>query len=354
MKQGLISHEQFNQMDDQTALSLIFMSGLSTSPTITSVSGQGLGMAIVKEKIEIIGGHLELKSQLNIGTTITITMPLALTTFKGILIKVSDELFALPTSHLKKIIRIRPQEITTIENKESIFVDSTMLAFVKLCDILGLSQKLNSESNQFLQVVVIQSAGNSVAFQVDDIYGEQEILVKKLNKPLIRVNYILGATILENGDLVPILCVSDLVKAAIIKSPTSTQLLDNIEIENSLDKKILVVEDSITTRTLLKNLLEMAGYTVLTAVDGLDAWRVLKSSDISLVVSDIDMPRMNGFDLTQKIRQDTKTSALPVVLVTSKESREDLEYGIDVGANAYILKSHFEDNNFLATIKRLL
>ncbi len=98
----------------------------------------------------------------------------------------------------------------------------------------------------------------------------------------------------------------------------------------------------------------MAGYTVLTAVDGLDAWRVLKSSDISLVVSDIDMPRMNGFDLTQKIRQDTKTSALPVVLVTSKESREDLEYGIDVGANAYILKSHFEDNNFLATIKRLL
>ncbi len=209
VKQGLISHEQFNQMDDQTALSLIFMSGLSTSPTITSVSGQGLGMAIVKEKIEIIGGHLELKSQLNIGTTITITMPLALTTFKGILIKVSDELFALPTSHLKKIIRIRPQEITTIENKESIFVDSTMLAFVKLCDILGLSQKLNSESNQFLQVVVIQSAGNSVAFQVDDIYGEQEILVKKLNKPLIRVNYILGATILENGDLVPILCVSD-------------------------------------------------------------------------------------------------------------------------------------------------
>jgi two-component system chemotaxis sensor kinase CheA len=203
-------------------------------------------------------------------------------------------------------------------------------------------------------VVVLTSVEKRIAFTVDKIVNEQEVLVKNLGKQLSRVRNIAGSTVLGSGKTALILNVSDLLETA-IKVGAAPVAVDEVteEIEPE-EKSILVVEDSITARTLLKNILESSGYLVVTAVDGIDAMTLLKTEKFDVVVSDVDMPRMNGFNLTEKIRGDKKLAQLPVVLVTALESREDKERGIDVGANAYIVKSSFDQSNLLEVIRRLI
>ena len=202
-----------------------------------------------------------------------------------------------------------------------------------------------------MQAVVLGTAEHRIAFTVDDILHEQEVLVKNLGRQLARVRNIAGATVLGTGQVVPVLNGSDLLKSAVKVSFVAEEPLVAEETER---KSILVVEDSITARTLIKNILAGAGYDVKSAVDGLDAYTMLKVEDFGLVVSDVDMPRMNGFELTTKIRSDKKLTDLPVVLVTALDSREDRERGIEVGADAYIVKSSFDQSNLLEVIKRLI
>ena len=195
-----------------------------------------------------------------------------------------------------------------------------------------------------------------MAFSVDEIIGEQEMLVKTLGRQLSRVRNIAAATVLEQGNVVPILHVPDLMISAmrvngkVVRADTAHADVQAHETEQS----ILVVDDSITTRILLQNILQAAGYDVVTAVDGMDAFTQLKTGHFDLVVSDVDMPRLHGFDLTARIRNDTRLADLPVVLITALDSREDRERGIEVGANAYIVKSSFDQSNLLEVIQRLI
>ena len=202
--------------------------------------------------------------------------------------------------------------------------------------------------------VVLNSAGERIAFLVDEISAEQEVLVKSLGPQLPRVRNVAGATVLGTGKVVPILNVPDLMQSAVRVTTIPAAAGVVAEEGETKRKSILVAEDSITARTLLKNILESAGYNVKTTVDGVDAFTTLRTEDFDLVVSDVDMPRMSGFDLTAKIRADKKLSELPVVLVTALESRQDRERGIDVGASAYIIKSSFDQSNLLEVIRRLI
>ena len=175
-----------------------------------------------------------------------------------------------------------------------------------------------------------------------------------MSRPLSRVRNIAAATILGSGKVVPVLNVSDLIKSAAASAVRSVKPAATQAVGEAAKKTVLVVEDSITSRMLLKNILETSGYLVKTAVDGIDAISRLKTEKFDAVVSDVDMPRMNGFNLTEKIRGDKKLAELPVVLVTALESREDRERGIDVGANAYIVKSSFDQSNLIETLRRLI
>jgi len=228
---------------------------------------------------------------------------------------------------------------------------------VRMGELLDISRKTASgDPLQVLYAVVLVSADQRIAFTVDEILNEQEVLVKTLGKQLARVRNIAGATVLGSGEVVPILNVSDLMKFAVGVSATGSKAPAPVpvEVRDTEKKSVLVAEDSITSRTLLKNIIETAGYQVETAVDGIDAFTKLRSGKFDLVVSDVDMPRMNGFGFTAKIRGDKKLAELPVILVTALESREDREHGIDVGANAYLVKSSFDQSNLLETIRRLL
>ena len=351
MRHGLIDKDMAEKLGEQEGLQLIFYSGVTTSPLITDISGRGLGLAIVREKVTKLNGTIEVETKPDAGVTFRMVVPLTLVTFRGTLVRLTEQLFVLPSVSVLRVARVRREEIETVENRETILFDGRPISLVRLDETLDLTGRVARQHNEpWVQVAILGLAEGRMAFVVDEILREQEVLVKPLGMQLSRVRNISGATVLGNGKVAPILNVSDLLKSATNIGSSVATIADEMPKSSS----VLVVEDSITARTLLKNILESAGYEVQTAVDGLDGLTALKGKSYDIVVSDVEMPRMNGFDLTERIRADKKLSELPVVLVTALESREDRERGIDVGANAYIVKSSFDQSNLLEVIGRLI
>jgi two-component system chemotaxis sensor kinase CheA len=356
LKLGMVPREKAEQLTDRELLPYIFHSGVSTSPIITEISGRGLGLAIVREKVEKFGGTISLETAPDAGTGIRIVIPLTVATFRGILVRVGGQVFVVPTMHVERAVRLRREEIKTVENRETMHFNGHAVSLARLAHILELLPgKKAAEAADLLPAVVLNAGGTTIAFLVDEVLGEQEVLLKGLGRQLSRVRNVAGATVLGSGGLAPVLNVPDLLKSAVKFSAASSLMEAAAGTGEAVAGKrsVMVVEDSITTRTLLRNILEAVGYDVVTAVDGLDALTKLKAAEFDIVVSDVDMPRMNGFDLTARIRADRKLGELPVVLVTALESREDRERGIDAGANAYIVKSGFDQGNLLEVIKRL-
>ena len=360
VKLGIVSSEGAEKLSNQAALLLIFESGVTTSRLITEISGRGLGLAIVREKAQKRGGAVSIESTPGVGTTFRIVLPTTLATFRGLLVREAEHTFVIPIANIERVMRTRKDEIKTVGNRETILVGGQPVSLVRLGDALGLARRPeppgpagDAPERPSVQVVVAGSADRRIAFQIEDILNEQEVLVKSLGKKLGRVRNIAAATVLPTGKVVPILNVHDLVDAA-LKIPAKPVDAVASKPGDTLRKSVLVVEDSITARTLLKSILESAGYRVRTAVDGVDALTAMRTESFDVVVSDVEMPRMNGFDLTAKIRSDKKLSEIPVVLVTALASREDRERGIEVGANAYIVKSNFDQSNLLHVIQTLI
>ena len=354
-KRGLVAGNTSDPLDESAALALVFETDISTSPMITRVSGRGLGLAIVREKVEKLGGRVAIESHRGSGTTIRMTLPLTLATFRGVLIESAQRLFILPTAQVDRVTRFKPQEVQTVEGRRTLALDGRAVALVDLAEVLQLPptpRRPHPPEATPTPVLVLGAGEQRVAFAVDAVLDEREVLVKRLTKPLSRVRNIDGATILGSGEVAPILNVPDLLKSARTAGATPGTPAAAVPSATSA-KRILVVEDSITSRMLLKGILESAGYDVKTAVDGIDAFTVLRAERFDLVVSDVEMPRMNGFDLTARIRAERTLAEVPVVLVTALESREDREHGIDVGANAYLVKSSLDQSDLLEALRRL-
>jgi two-component system chemotaxis sensor kinase CheA len=354
MKLGLLSPEDSEKLDEERLLAFAFRSGVSTSQTVTDLSGRGLGLAIVQEKVEKLGGMISCESSAETGTAFRILLPLTLATVRGVLVRLGERLFVIPTAHVRRTIRVSPGDILAVEGRETISFNGFTLPLVHQERLLELpSTRKNEEKSSLFHIVVLEAEEKFIALKTDEVLTEQEFLVKGLGRQLKRVRNVSGATVLGEGRVVPVLNVSDMIKSA-VESPEALLSVIPPPREAEMKRSILVAEDSVTARTLLKNILEAAGYEVRTAVDGLDAYSLLRAEVFDLVVSDVDMPRMNGFELTTKIRSDKRIAELPVILVTALDSREDRERGIDVGANAYIVKSSFDQSNLLEVIKRLL
>ena len=354
VRAGIINSEEAGRLSESESLSLMFRSDLSTSAIVTEVSGRGLGLAIVHETVERLGGNIAVETDPNGGTRFELVVPITITTFRGILVRAADQDFIIPTTSIERVVRIKRDYVRTVENTETISLDGQTVPLVRLAGILELptaGPEAGEDGN--ISALVINALDRRVAFYVDEVAGEQEVLVKGLGKQLVRVRNVAGATVLGSGQVVPVLNASDFVKS-VVRAPRAKARTPSEPKKEKTERKILVVEDSITARSLLKNILEGAGYEVTTAVDGIDALTELKSRSFDLVVTDIEMPRMDGFELTERIRTDEKLSEMPVVVVTGLESREERERGIDAGADAYIVKSSFDQSNLLEVIKRLI
>jgi two-component system chemotaxis sensor kinase CheA len=357
-KLGVVSAEDAERLGEQETLALIFQSGVTTSPIITDVSGRGLGLAIVREKVERLGGSIAIESRPDIGTAFRIVLPLTMANFRGVLVRAGGQLFVIPATNVERVTRVADKDIQTVENRETILLDGQAVSLAWLSDVLELSRPhATAQPTENALVLVLGLGQARIAFRVEEILGEQEVLVKALGRQLARVRNVAGASVLGTGQVAPVLNVPDLLKSAVKRATAPFEPAHPLSAENAgaaEKQSILVVEDSITSRSLLKNILESAGYRVTTAVDGADGYTTLKTGTFDLVVSDVEMPRMNGFDLTAKVRADKQLAQLPVVLVTALESREHRERGIDVGANAYIVKSSFDQSNLLEIIQRLI
>jgi two-component system chemotaxis sensor kinase CheA len=251
-------------------------------------------------------------------------------------------------------VRIDPQEIISIEGKQALLLDGKPVALAPLADVLQLPRKKQFEGKEdTCLALVLESADKRLACSVDAILNEQEVLFKQLGLYLSQVPNVAGATVLGSGQVVPILDVPEVLKCT-LAGTGSTELSTKDQDTEEMMKSVLLAEDSVTSRMLLKGILESAGYLVTTAVDGLDAFTQVQKATFDLIVSDVEMPRMNGFELTARIRGHTQLSHLPVVLVTGLDSRDDRERGIAVGADAYIVKTSFDQSNLLDVVQRLL
>jgi two-component system chemotaxis sensor kinase CheA len=357
-RHGLLAPDAPGSDGESAALGLVFEADVSTSPIITQVSGRGLGLAIVREKTEKLGGRVAIESRRGAGTVIRMIVPLTLATFRGILIRVAQRSFVVPTAHVERVTRFKAEDVQTVEGRRALALNGRAVALVDLAEVLQLPSGHGNAGGTAPGVVLVLGAGEqTVAFAVNEVLDEREVLVKRFARPLSRVRNIAGATVLGSGEVAPILNVPDLLKSARTAgaAPAAPDSRGAAPTQpEAAAGRILVAEDSITSRMLLKGILESAGYDVTTAVDGIDALTTLRSGHFDLVVSDVEMPRLNGFDLTARIRADRTLAEMPVILVTALESREDRERGIEVGANAYLVKSSLDQDDLLEALQRLI
>ena len=305
LKAGIIGADEMETISYDEAMQLIFVSGLSTSSIITGISGRGVGMDVVRRNVEALHGHVDVDSTPGQGTKMTLVLPLTLATTQELLVQVRDQIYGIPISTVEWIQRINPQDISTVEGKEAIVVNDEPISLVYLSDVLELSrQEEEANADEKMSVVILSAGRKRIAFLVDGVVGQQESVVKSLGKQLSRVRNVAGATILGTGQVIMTLNSADLVKSArgMAGRTSIAARISQAKVKEIKRPTILVVDDSLTTRNLEKNILETAGYETKVAADGVEALSVLQSDRCDLVVSDILMPEMDGFELTAAIK----------------------------------------------------
>jgi two-component system, chemotaxis family, sensor kinase CheA len=340
--------------DDLDAAQAIFLPGLSTSETITPISGRGVGLDVVKTRLTSMRGTVDVAFEPGQGTKFTLVMPLTLTSVRIILVEASGQVYAMDTVSVHRVFRIVADDIRSIEGRNILLIAGVPVPLVPLTQSLGFRGSAALLDGAKLPVVVLAAGNRLAAFLVDGLGSEREVVVRALGPRLRSVKYVSGGTILPDGRVALILNAADLIRHALSLPAAAGLPAAQAIAPRAARKRLLVADDSVTVRTLQKNILESAGYDVMAAVDGMEAWHLLSENGADLVVSDVEMPRMDGFSLTEAIRDSRRFRDLPVILVTAMESDTDKTRGLAAGADAYCLKSAFDQKNLLATIARLL
>lgn len=337
------------EASDREILDLIFVPGLSTAENVDEISGRGVGLDAVREVVEGCGGRVSVESTLGLGATFQLRLPVNLATLRMLLVRVGQEQFALPINSVVRILRIRPEQVRQVDAGFAIELDGRAIPVARLDHILRIGAAKSSECRHGL---VLVSGPDKVALLVDAIIGEQELIMKGLGDHLRRVDKIAGATVLATGRIVPLLSVGDIVRQ--FGATRSGQLFPEDTSRATKKRRILIVDDSITTRTLERSILEAVGYLVEVATDGEDALSKLSVASFDLMLSDVQMPRMDGIALVTRVKQSERTKNMPVVLVSSLDSDDDRRRGLAAGADAYLGKSDFRQELLLETLDRLI
>ncbi|MCK5120578.1 MAG: response regulator [Methylococcales bacterium] len=353
IKQGLITRDEANDLDEKQISDFIFKPGFSSKNIVTTISGRGVGLDIVRNNLRKIKGFVEVSSTLNEGTKFTLKLPATLSSEQGLLISVAAQTFAIPAygidwirdSHIKELGNLNGKLLLLDKHEEPVSV-------FYLADLLGISSKNNARSDT-LPTIYISDGKQNIVLIVDEIMGDQELIIKAFSYPLIKVPFSLGMTTLASGNLIPILSVDELIEKA-----NSLKTSTNLSLANTTDeqqKKVLIVDDSVTTRTLASNILLKQGFQVTALVNGLQAWEELtRNNNYDLIITDIEMPLINGFELVEKVKGNEKMCTIPTIIVTSLNSEQDKKRGVQVGADAYISKDQLNSDTLLTIIKQLI
>jgi len=342
-------------LGDAELFDFLFLPGFSTAAAVTDISGRGVGLDVVQSMAHSVGGSIEVRSS-PAGTSFAMRLPVTLSVVRAAVISIAGETYALALARLERIDRIARSELKTVEGRLTTVIRGEIVGLVHATEILQLKASTQSESADELAIVSVLAGSRTVGFVVDSFLGEEDLVVRRMDARLGDVAHVDAASIRENGDLLLILDADDLVQSAL-------QLLEQGKlrgdegrsaISKRKQRRVLVVEDSITVREVERQMLLRAGYAVDTAVDGMDGWNAVQKVKYDLVVSDVDMPRMNGIEFVRKMRADRRYETLPVVIVSYKDREEDRIAGLEAGASAYLTKGSFQDQSFLQTIADLI
>lgn len=364
---GLATEEKLRSMSDRELQSLIFLSGFSTSKTVTDISGRGVGLDVVRRNIiEELKGDISVDTRPGKGTRFTLTLPLTLTTLRILFVHLGRYRFGLPITYVDETTRVRPEEVIQVVDRQAIRLRDQLVPLAPLSEVLSVPGQA-AGNGQWIYLVVAQAADERVAFIVDEIADEEDVLIKPLPRHMKRIGLLAGATITPGGQIVPILHIPGLIRAARasgqpIGGGTMQAQIDAADRAGALGApQILVVDDSLNTREIEKSILEAQGYRVDLARDGLDALRMIDQAPTAegeayydLLIVDIEMPRMDGLSLTEQLRTDQRYNRVPIIIVSSRDQEEDRRRGLAVGANAYIVKGAFDQEELTRTVASLL
>jgi len=349
---GLVSQENIKAMVDEQVFQLLFTPGFSTSEEVTDISGRGVGLDVVRETVIRLKGMVEVRSDPLRGTSFVIRLPLTLAITESLLVMAGSDTYAIPVDSVIETVRVDMGDLKTVETKDVITVRGHILPVVKLHDIFGLPAKGILEK-KFFPILIVQSVEKRIGILVDELLGRQEIISKSMGDPLKHVKHIAGATILGSGRVVMILDIPSIIHSA-EGGVVRQSALKPKPVAGKKKKTILLAEDTLTTAMLEKNILESVGYAVVIARDGKEALEKASQEKFDLVISDVLMPRMDGFELVTRLRREKNYTEVPIIIVTTRESDEDKRKGMEAGANAYLLKSDFTSEGLLETMERLL
>jgi len=355
LKKRLVSNYDLEERTDKEILNIVFMNGYSTSPVVTDVSGRGMGLDIVMRDITNLKGRVILDTQKNRETKFTLVLPLTIAIIQVLLVEVQNMVFALPMLPIIESVKVNMNDVSTMDGRMAIQFREHIVPLVRLNEVLELppARDEGGKAKKEMLVVIATNLDRRLGFIIDKIVGEEEVFIKSLGKHLGKVKNVSGAIIMPTGEVVVVLDIADLIAHSALSLSPVTGKRDASKAKRK-EKRILVVEDAFSTRELEKSILLTHGYLVDTAVDGLDALNRMTDTRYDLIVSDVEMPRMDGFELCRTLKKKEEYKGIPFVMVTALQKEEDKRRGIEVGAAAYIVKSAFEQTNLLDTIERLV
>ncbi len=324
--------------------------GVTTKQEATSISGRGVGLDLVRAALDRIGGSIDLRWQEGEFTRFILDSPPSPATLRAIVVDAGGQLFALPIGQVERVVRVRAERVREVEGRPALMLGDAPVPIATLAGVMGPPLRETTD-HAGAPALLLRSGTDALALIVDSLVDEREVVVRPLDRRA-HVPHVSGGALLPSGRIALVLIARTLLEAGLGRDIAMPRFLT--EEESAPAHHLLVVDDSITTRTLEESVLEAAGYRVTTAVDGQDAWEKLQARDVDLVVSDVEMPRMSGFELCRRMREAKAFAGLPVVLLTGLETAEDRSLGLEVGADAYLLKSSFDQSTLLETIRQLI
>jgi len=342
------------RMSDQELLDFLLLPGFSMRAQVTDVSGRGVGLDAVHEMVKAVRGTVRIVTEAGHGTRFVLQLPLTLSVIRSLLVQVGGEAYAFPLAHVRRTLELARGEIDMLEGQQHFAFDGRPVGLVTAHQLLGTDAPDEVRAN--VAVVVIGDERGTYGVAVDRFLGERMLVVQPLDSRLGKVKDIAAGALMENGEAVLIVDVEDLLRS--VDKLVRGGQLDKVQraqgVAARARKHVLVVEDSLTVRELERKLLEKRGYTVTVAVDGMDGWNALRSTHFDLVVTDIDMPRMDGIELVTLIKRDALLKSVPVMIVSYKDRDEDRRRGLDAGADYYLAKGSFHDEALLDAVHDLI
>ncbi len=352
IEKGVISERDAEGMSDREAFNLIFKPGFSTAKVVSNVSGRGVGMDVVKTNIEKLNGIIEIDSEVGVGTTQKLKIPLTLAIIQALLVGVQEEYYAIPLSSVLETVRISQDEIYTVDGKSVLRLRDEVLSLVRLSDIFKVDAIL--ESNSDVYVVIIGLADQKIGVIVDYLIGQEEVVIKSLGYYLKNTRGIAGATVRGDGKITLIVDVGammDMAKSIKVNITTLMNESENTKSKNSpSDYIVLSIDDSSTDRAIIRKCLKPLGITLLEASNGLEGLEMLKNGDKTpdAILVDIEMPKMDGYTFASEVRKYNKFKNLPLIAVTSRVTKTDRMRGVESGMTEYITKPY--SGEYLTTV----